>query len=75
VFLPEGGVEVIVWVILGKRADWMAGQTASVGLTVAVEGGPVALAMAGWGMGISKSRGRVRDGDEEARRLLGEGVV
>ena len=53
----------------------MAGQTASVGLMVAVNGGPVALAMAGWGMGMSKSRGRLKAGNEDARRLLGEGVA
>jgi len=47
VFLPEGGVEVIVFVMSGNRAVCMAGQTASVGLMAAVDGGPVALAMAG----------------------------
>ena len=46
VSLPDGGAEVIDFVICGKRAVCMAGQTASVGLTAAVLG-LVALAMAG----------------------------
>lgn len=68
------GDAVMVSAILGKILAWMAGHPASVGL---IAGAPeaVAFGFTDGERGRSKSRGRMKAGEDDARLRRGDGVA
>jgi len=67
------GAALIVSAICGKIEVCIAGQQASVAFTVALPG-TATLGGADGEKGMSKSSGRTKAGEEDARRRRGEGV-